>query len=103
MFIAGVSVCWHQTDPGKLLVAERGGTLRLYNTHKQQAILSCDTQLVPLTAADWSPVNSSRIAALAAGHLLVWDITRSRWEVVYCTNDFVLVVYFLSAFKKKEI
>lgn len=75
---AGVSVCWHSNDPGKLLVAEKGGTVRLYNVEQQQAILSFDTQLVPLTAADWSPVNCCRVAALADGHLVLWDTTRSR-------------------------
>ncbi|XP_054268472.1 nucleoporin Nup37 [Macrosteles quadrilineatus] len=77
----GVSVCWHNADPGKLLVAEKSGTVRLYNVERQQAILSLDTSLVPLTAADWSPVNCFQVAALASGHIVIWDITRSSRPV----------------------
>ncbi|XP_046673013.1 nucleoporin Nup37 [Homalodisca vitripennis] len=72
----GMSVCWHRGDPGKLLVAEKNGTVRLYNVDRQQAILSFDSQLVPLIAADWSPANCFRVAALAGGQLVVWDTTR---------------------------
>lgn len=71
-------MCWHIADPGKLMVAERSGTIRLYNVEREQAILSFDTHLTPLISADWSPVNIYRVAALAAGHLVIWDTTSPR-------------------------
>lgn len=72
----GMSVCWHNDDAGKLLVAEKNGTIRVYSVERQQAILSFDASCVPLMVADWSPVNYSRVAALAGGNLIVWDTTR---------------------------
>ncbi|XP_069685180.1 nucleoporin Nup37 [Periplaneta americana] len=72
----GMSVCCHREENGKLLVAEKNGLLHLYNTLSQQAILSFDSGNVPLMAADWSASNSLRVAAVAAGELLVWDVSK---------------------------
>nr|XP_018917986.1 PREDICTED: nucleoporin Nup37 [Bemisia tabaci] len=73
----GMSVCWHAEEPGKLLVAEKRGTITVFNVERKQAILSFDADCGPLTAADWSTCNSLRVAALVDGHLLVWDTTRA--------------------------
>ncbi|RZF35924.1 hypothetical protein LSTR_LSTR008494 [Laodelphax striatellus] len=72
----GMSVCWHSEEPGKLLVGEKNGTVRIYNVERQQAILSFETFQTPLLAADWSPANSLLVAAIAGGSLFVWNITR---------------------------
>ncbi|PSN45603.1 Nucleoporin Nup37 [Blattella germanica] len=72
----GMSVCCHREDSGKLLVAEKNGLLHLYNVINQQAILSFDSGNVPLMAADWSASNNLRVAAIAAGELLVWDVSK---------------------------
>ncbi|XP_012265130.1 nucleoporin Nup37 [Athalia rosae] len=71
----GVTVCWHKEEIGKLLVAEKNGLIRMYNVISQQAILSLDAGVTPLMAADWGP-NPLKVAALAAGELLVWDVLR---------------------------
>lgn len=81
-----MSVCWHAEEPGKLLVAEKRGTITVFNVERKQAILSFDADCGPLTAADWSTCNSLRVAALVDGHLLVWDTTRARYSLIcyYC-------------------
>ncbi|XP_034936638.1 nucleoporin Nup37 [Chelonus insularis] len=71
----GVSVCWHNEESGKLLVAEKNGLIHLYNVRSQQAIMSLDANIVPLVSADWSP-NPLKVACVAAGELLVWDVSR---------------------------
>ncbi|XP_018057115.1 PREDICTED: nucleoporin Nup37 isoform X2 [Atta colombica] len=48
----GTSVCWHNEESGKLLVAEKNG-------------------LIP----DWGP-NPLKVASIAAGELLLWDVSR---------------------------
>lgn len=73
----GVTVCWHKEESGKLLVAEKNGLIRMYNVMSQQAILSLDAGVMPLMSADWGP-NPLKVAALAAGELLVWDVSRPR-------------------------
>lgn len=71
----GVTVCWHKEESGKLLVAEKNGLIRMYNVISQQAILSLDAGVTPLMSADWGP-NPLNVAAVAAGELLVWDVSR---------------------------
>jgi nuclear pore complex protein Nup37 len=71
-------VCFHREEVGKLLVAEKNGIIHLYNILSQQAILSVDSGSIPLMSADWSPSNSLHVAAIAAGELLVWNISRPR-------------------------
>ncbi|XP_015123768.1 nucleoporin Nup37 [Diachasma alloeum] len=71
----GMSVCWHKEESGKLLVAEKNGLIRMYNVRCEQAIMSLDAGVVPLSSADWAP-NPLKVACLAAGELLVWDVSR---------------------------
>lgn len=73
-----MSVCWHTNEAGKLLVGEKNGTVRMYDVEKQQAILSFETNEIPLLSADWSPANCSLVAALAGGNLVIWNITRPK-------------------------
>lgn len=73
-----MAVCFHQEAVGKLLVAEKNGVIHLYNILSHQAILSVDSGSIPLMSADWSSSNSLYVAAIAAGELLVWDISRPR-------------------------
>lgn len=73
----GMSVCWHSEESGKLLVAEKNGLIHMYNVRSQQAIMSLDAGIVPLAAADWGP-NPLKVACIAAGELLLWDVSRPR-------------------------
>jgi WD40 repeat protein len=78
-----MAVCFHHEEVGKLLVAEKNGVIHLYNILSHQAILSVDSGCIPLMSADWSPSNSLYVAAIAAGELLVWDISRPRWWICF--------------------
>ncbi|KAJ1526762.1 hypothetical protein ONE63_008337 [Megalurothrips usitatus] len=71
----GMSVSWHRQEPSKLLVAEKCGLIHMYNIETQRAILSLDAAQVPLMAADWSPSNCSRVGCVAAGDLIIRDVT----------------------------
>lgn len=68
-----VSVCWHQDDPDKLLVAEKRGIIHLYNVVARQIILSIETTKAPLMSADWCMRNRSAIVAIAAGEIIAFD------------------------------
>ncbi|KAK0095844.1 hypothetical protein PV326_007210 [Microctonus aethiopoides] len=71
----GMSVCWHNEESGKLLVAEKNGLIHMYNIRSQQAIMSLDAGVVSLASADWGP-NPLKVACLAAGDLYLWDVSR---------------------------
>ncbi|XP_066583643.1 nucleoporin Nup37 [Prorops nasuta] len=71
----GMSVCWHNEKPGKLMVAEKNGIIRMYNVKSQQALMSLDSGVAPLTSAEWG-IDPMKIISLAAGELLFWDVTR---------------------------
>ncbi|XP_043268025.1 nucleoporin Nup37 [Venturia canescens] len=71
----GMSVCWHTEESGKLLVAEKNGLIHMYNVRSQQAIMSLDAGVIPLTCADWGP-NPLKVVCLASGELLLWDVSR---------------------------
>lgn len=73
----GMSICWHSEESGKLLVAEKNGLINMYNVRSQQAIISLDTGIVPLTSASWGP-NPLKVVATAAGELIFWDVSRPR-------------------------
>jgi nuclear pore complex protein Nup37 len=62
-----MSVCWHTTEPGKLLVAEKSGLLQLFNTLTQQPIISLDSGTTPLMSAHWAQSDSLFISALVGG------------------------------------
>ncbi|KAJ8675734.1 hypothetical protein QAD02_011520 [Eretmocerus hayati] len=71
----GMNVRWHPEETGKLLVAEKGGIMRMYNVQTQQAIMSVDADVVPLMTADWGP-NPLKVACVSSGELVVWDMSR---------------------------
>lgn len=73
---AGVSVRWHPDDPEKILVAEKRGSIYMYNVLSQQTVLSLETSKTPLTSADWSLHNRTHVVALAGGDLIVWNTRR---------------------------
>jgi nuclear pore complex protein Nup37 len=73
---AGMSVKFHPTESGKLLVAEKNGLIHLYNVKSQQAILSLETAKTPLMYADWSVSNSAFVCAVAGGEITIWDMNK---------------------------
>ncbi|KAF3814524.1 hypothetical protein GH733_017682 [Mirounga leonina] len=78
----GMSVCWHPEETFKLMVAEKNGTIRFYDLLTQQAILSLESEQMPLMSAHWCLKNTFKVGAVAGSDWLIWDITRSRWSTI---------------------
>ncbi|XP_045479741.1 nucleoporin Nup37 [Harmonia axyridis] len=78
---AGVAVQWHKDDPSKLLIADKVGVIRLYNTETLKPILSFDSGKL-LSSCHWSPSNNQDIASLQLGELSVWDITTPSTPII---------------------
>ncbi|XP_001365563.1 nucleoporin Nup37 [Monodelphis domestica] len=75
----GRSVCWHPEEACKLMVAEKNGTIRFYDLITQQAILSLESEQMPLMSAHWCLRNTFKVGAVAGNDWLIWDITRSSY------------------------
>ncbi|XP_043264492.1 nucleoporin Nup37 [Colletes gigas] len=71
----GMSVCFHPEKSGKFLVGEKNGLIHMYDVRSQQAIMSLDTDVVPLMSIDWGP-NPLKVAGMAAGKLILWDTSK---------------------------
>ncbi|KAL0268134.1 UNVERIFIED_CONTAM: hypothetical protein PYX00_010195 [Menopon gallinae] len=69
----GMCLSWRHEDPGKLLVGEKKGIIRLYNVLTLQSLNCVICCSVPLTGISWS-LNSKMIVILAGGELLVTNI-----------------------------
>lgn len=69
----GMIVRWHPENPEKVLVAEKRGTIHMYNIDSRQIVQSIDTKS-PLMGADWSIHNPFLVTALAAGEASVFDL-----------------------------
>ncbi|KAK7793204.1 hypothetical protein R5R35_012845 [Gryllus longicercus] len=87
---AVVSVCFHQEEPGKLMVALKKGKIIQVNVNTQQRIMTFDCGTEPLLSADWSPSNSLCVVAVAEQELTWWDTSKSRNPVesrmIHTTN-----------------
>ncbi|KAB0387929.1 hypothetical protein FD755_002885 [Muntiacus reevesi] len=62
-----------------LMVAEKNGTIRFYDLLTQQAILSLESEQMPLMSAHWCLKNTFKVGAVAGNDWLIWDITRSSY------------------------
>lgn len=80
LFSTGISLCWHTKDTAKLLVAEKIGLIRFYNVETQRPILSLDVGK-PLSSAHWAPFDTQLVGSLQHGELLLWDLTRLRYNL----------------------
>ncbi|XP_054159691.1 nucleoporin Nup37-like [Oppia nitens] len=78
---AGVTVKWHMSEPNKLLIAEKKGTIRFYDCQTQRPLLSCDCNRYPLLSADWSPTNSLSIACVSSSDIYFWDTSLSSLPI----------------------
>ncbi|XP_066252618.1 nucleoporin Nup37 [Euwallacea similis] len=72
---AAITVAWHRSDPGKLLVAEKIGLVKFFNTETETPILSLDFAK-SLSSAHWAPSDSRILGTLQLGELLLWDLTK---------------------------
>ncbi|XP_006819848.1 nucleoporin Nup37-like, partial [Saccoglossus kowalevskii] len=77
LYSPGMSVGWHPDEPVKLMVAEKKGTIRMYDLTTQQPIMSLDAGHVTLLAADICYCDPVRIGGIANGNWMIWDSTRS--------------------------
>lgn len=79
-FKSSVMACrWHPDESDKLLVAEKKGTIHLYNVPEEEVLLSVEAPRNPLMCADWALSNAAFVACIAAGETFVWDLkTPSR-------------------------
>lgn len=75
-----MSVCWHPEQPHKLLVAEKGGTFRMYSTLTLSPMMSVLCSPAPLVHAEWPSAN--HVAFLAAGILHRADISVPGWVIL---------------------
>eukprot|EP01135_Chromosphaera_perkinsii_P010616 Nk52_evm16s2192 gene=Nk52_evmTU16s2192 len=71
----GMSVCWHEKEPFKLMVAEKSGIIRFYNLNNYTPVISFKCPFGPLLSADWALGNESSIGAVAGGRWVVWDVS----------------------------
>ncbi|XP_004623902.1 nucleoporin Nup37 [Octodon degus] len=75
----GMSVCWHPEENFKLMVAEKNGAIRFYDLVTHQAVLSLESEQIPLMSAHWCLKNTFKVGAVAGNDWLIWDITRSSY------------------------
>lgn len=69
-----MAVRWHTERMEKLLVAEKRGTIHVYNIESRQIVLSIETSKAPLVTADWCMRNDLAISSLAAGEISIYDL-----------------------------
>ena len=73
----GMSVCVHDKDPGKILVAQKNGVIKIFSLALQRQIMSLDCCQAPLMSADWSFTNEDFVAAVAGTEWLIFQLSRS--------------------------
>ncbi|XP_053670411.1 nucleoporin Nup37 [Anopheles nili] len=76
---AVLSVKWHPEESGHILIAEKSGVIHLYKVHMKTSMMSIETDINPLSSADWSLSNSAFVAAMARGNIFMWDLKNSSW------------------------
>lgn len=72
----GMSVCWHPSETGKILVAQKSGVISLYNSSSYAPILSLDACSAPLLSVDWCRPNPLIVAAVAFSDVVYFDLSR---------------------------
>lgn len=70
----GMIVRWHSDSNEKVLVAEKRGTIHIFNIESRQIVHSIETSKSPLMGADWCPRNPLLVTALSAGEASVYDL-----------------------------
>ncbi|XP_060072849.1 nucleoporin Nup37-like [Ylistrum balloti] len=73
----GMSVCIHEKEPGKVMVAQKDGIIKIFSMDLQLQIMSLDCCQSPLMGADWSRLDDDVIAAVAGTEWLIFHLSRS--------------------------
>ncbi|KAF0308444.1 Nucleoporin Nup37 [Amphibalanus amphitrite] len=71
-----MSVCWHAEEQYQLLVAAASGTVTFYNTETRAPVSALHTGVTGLAGADWSPLDSLRVATVHDSRLVTLDVSR---------------------------
>lgn len=71
-----VSVCWHPEEQYQLLVAAASGTVTFFNTETRAAVSALHTGVSGLAGADWSALDSLRVATVHDSRLVTLDVSR---------------------------
>lgn len=77
----GMSVCIHEREHRKLMVAQKNGIIKIFSLDLQQQILSLDCGVVPLMSADWSRHDDVIIAAAAGTEWLLFHSSNSSYPL----------------------
>ena len=73
---------WHPEEQYKLLVGAACGTVTFYNTETRAAVSALHTGVPGLAGADWSPMDSLRVATVHDSRLVTMDVSRLRLVVM---------------------
>ncbi|XP_061169212.1 nucleoporin Nup37-like isoform X1 [Saccostrea echinata] len=73
----GMSVCIHEKESGKVVVAQKNGIIKMFSLDLQHQISSCDCGISPLMGIDWCREDEDIIGAVAGTEWLVFQLSRS--------------------------
>ncbi|XP_063403553.1 nucleoporin Nup37-like [Mytilus trossulus] len=73
----GMSVCVHEREPGKVIVAQKNGIIKIFSLALQRQIMSLDCCQAPLMSADWSYMNEDFVVAACGTEWLIFQMSRS--------------------------
>ncbi|XP_033113860.1 nucleoporin Nup37-like [Anneissia japonica] len=77
----GMSVNWHPHDPMKLMVAEKGGTIRFYDMRLEEPIMTLDAGPGMLLSANWCWDDTACVGAVVNGDWMIWDTSNSSQAI----------------------
>ncbi|KAK6188467.1 hypothetical protein SNE40_004636 [Patella caerulea] len=77
----GMSVCWHNEEELKILVAQKNGIIRIFSLVNQQTIMSLNCGQSPIMAADWSRHNCLLVGAIAGTDWMMFDTSLSSQPI----------------------
>lgn len=73
----GMSVYIHEKEPGKVVVAQKNGLIKIFSLDLQHQISSCDCGISPLMAIDLCNSDEDIIGAVAGTEWMVFQLSRS--------------------------
>lgn len=79
----GIGICWHRDEKNKLMVAERSGLIRIYNTdtlRPMYTLLSVDpsnNDSLSILSFDWCQTNPEVVIATTRSDIIFWNSSNS--------------------------
>ena len=65
-------------------MAQKNGTVRIYDIVSQRPFMSFGTLTSPLKCVDWSTANPIRVGGVVSNEWEIWDISQYRYERGVC-------------------